>query len=477
MTTQAATKRPSQVQQIQALKSQLNTMAFVQSTLISRLKMFSQVGMQYDDNRDIYKALGYKRSIAFEDYKDRYLRQDIAKAVIDRPVKATWRGGIVLLESKDDKETPFEKAWKDLYKKFKLRSKFVRADKLSSVGYYGILLLGLSDVKNSTTDFKKPVSGKPKLLYIKPLSEGSATISKWETNPQNERYGLPLIYDITIQAPGEIANSQISVHHSRVIHIVPELLESETEGVPVLQAVFNRLFDLEKLVGAGAEMFWRGARPGYMGEVDPDAEIPAGFLDTLQDQFDEFEHNLRRFFVGEGLKDIKSLAQQIATNPEKYFDIQIQVISAVTGIPKRILVGSERGELASTQDDNAWRELIQDRRDDHAEPNIIVPFVDKCIELQILPKPSTGEYNVQWVDLWSPSEKEKAETGKIRAEALRNYASEPLSTEIVPPNSFRRGFLGMSDEEIELIEEEQKQAIKDETDDFSQGDDDGEEET
>jgi hypothetical protein len=470
MTTKAKQPQPKQVQ---ALQSKLQAMAFVQSTLLSRLKMFSQVGLQYGGDRDIYEALGYKRNIAFEDYKDHYLRQDIAKAIIDRPVKATWRGGITLLEAGDDKETPLEKAWKDLYKEFGLRSKFVRADKLSSIGCYGILLLGLDDVRNSSTDFKKPVeTGKRKLLYIKPLSEGSATINTWETNPQNKRYGQPLIYDVTIQAPGEIANSQIQVHHSRAIHIVPELLESETEGVPVLQAVMNRLFDLEKLVGAGAEMFWRGARPGYMGKVDPEAELPEGFLDTLQDQFDEFEHNLRRFFVGSGLQDIKALAQQIATNPEKYVDIQIQMISAVTGIPKRVLVGSERGELSSTQDDNAWKELIQDRRDDHAEPNIVNPFVDKMIELGILPKPSTGEYATQWTDLWSASDKEKAENGKIRSETLANFANSPLAAEIVPPNAFRRNFLGMTDEEIELIEEEQKQFVIDETDDFDQGDDD-----
>lgn len=449
-------KKPNSLQAL--TKPQLIALT---STLVSRANLASRLGWQYGGDRKIYEALGYPIDIPFIDYLARYARQDIARAIISRPVKATWRGGVTLLEADDDQETPLEKAWKELYKQLKLQSKFARLDRLTGIGHYGVLLLGLDDVKSSQ-DFKNPVTPRNrKLLYVKPLSEKSAEINYWEKNTNNERYGLPTIYNITITNPGNDASSQIQVHHSRVIHVAGELLESETEGTPRLEAVFNRLMDLEKMVGGSAEMFWRGARPGYQGIVDKEY----GEVNTtgLQDQFDEFEHNLRRFFVNAGI-EYKALEQQIA-DPSKHVDVQMSMISAVTGIPKRILMGSERGELASSQDEKAWKELIQDRRDEFAEPSIIRPLTDKLILYGILP-PAKEDYSVRWSDLWAPSEKEKAEVGKLRAEALAAYGRDPMSQDVVPPEAFVKDFLGLNDDQVELIGEMKKKAVTEEIEDF-----------
>ena len=78
-------------------------------------------------------------------------------------------------------------------------SRFRRLDRLAGLGYHGVLLLGLDDVQTST-DFKHEVIKRParKLLYVKPLSESSAKISTWETNVNSERYGYPVLYDVTI---------------------------------------------------------------------------------------------------------------------------------------------------------------------------------------------------------------------------------------------------------------------------------------
>jgi hypothetical protein len=128
----------------------------------------------------------------------------------------------------------------------------------------------------------------------------------------------------------------ITVHYSRVVHIVDDIVESEIEGSPRLEAVFNRLMDLEKLVGGDAEMFWRGARPGYSGVAGKDYQVTDATMTDLKDQVDEFEHNLRRILISEGI-DLKALAQQIA-DPATHVDVQIQMIAAATGIPKRVLV-------------------------------------------------------------------------------------------------------------------------------------------
>jgi hypothetical protein len=417
--------------------------------VVARANLASRLGQQYGGDRDVYQALGYKLILDYDDYFARYSRQDIAKAVIDRPVKATWQGQLELIESEDAQKTPFEQSWYDLNKKLKLRSLLARVDRLTGIGRYGVLLLGLNDV-GSNEDFMKPVkdSGVKKLLYVKPFGESGAKISTYESNPNNQRYGMPLIYDVQVADVASGSSSLIKVHHSRMIHILEDHLESEVLGIPKLEAVFNRLFDLEKLVGGDAEMFWRGARPGYQGMIDKDYSMTQTTKDDLKDQIDEYENGLRRILINEGI-DLKALAQQIA-DPSGHVDIQLTMISAVTGIPKRILSGSERGELASTQDTGEWKTYVQSRREDHAEPHIIEPFVGRLIELGILPKPESGKYTVDWLDLFSISEKERVAIGQQRAEAIRSYTTNPMAEGLVPPSLFLEKCLGFSQAEIDL---------------------------
>ena len=59
------------------------------SILMERAKYASQLGLQYGGDRKIYEALGYPKYINYADYMAKYSRQDMATAIIDRPVNAT----------------------------------------------------------------------------------------------------------------------------------------------------------------------------------------------------------------------------------------------------------------------------------------------------------------------------------------------------------------------------------------------------
>lgn len=438
---------PSKMTTNEVLGSRLQTL----TTTMNRALLASKMGMQYGTDRDVYEALGYSKDLTYTDYVARYARQDIAKAIINRPIGKTWSGPLVISEAGDDQDTALEKAWVTLLadRTLQVKNRLVRLDKLSSLGEYGIMLLGLSDV-TTPEEFATVVEGTPKLVYLKPYGQGSAPIAEYETDTSSPRYGLPKFYNLMF-ANANGSEQQTKVHFSRILHVADDLLESEILGTPVLESVYNRLYDLEKLVGGSAEMFWRGARPGYSATTQPDFQSTTQTELDLQDQLDEFEHKMRRFLIMDGV-DIKALDQQIS-DPKNHVDIQIQMISAETGIPKRILMGSERGELSSSQDEDAWLGMIEERRESKAGELIIRPFVDRLIELKILPQPSTGEWYVEWKDLFAKGEKEKAEVGKIRATALKEYTANPNAEEIMPPEAFYEFFLGFSDENIEKIKQ------------------------
>jgi len=419
----------------------------VYSELIGRMMLASKLGVQYEGKRNLYKALGYKTDLKFDDYNARYLRQEIAKAVIDRPVKATWQGPVELVETNEPEDTEFETAWKKLSRTMGLKSLFVRVDKLTGIGRYGVLLLGMNDVKDNA-GWAVPLTTGSKLVYLKPFSEQTAKIDKFDEDPKSERYGKPLFYNVEVMDMASQRSSAVKIHFSRVLHIIDDNLESEIYGTPRMEAIFNRLQDIEKIAGGDAEMFWRNARPGFKSKTDPDYVMTPEMEEDLLNQLDEYENDVRRFLALEGV-DVDSLTQTMA-DPSNHMDTQLKLISSQTGIPLRILSGSERGELSSDQDRGEWLTYVQGRREEHAEPRILRPVVDKFIELGILPTPKK-DYSVKWQDLFSISEKARVEIGKSRANALREYMTNPAAMEIIPPTVFMMKFLGFSSDEVELV--------------------------
>lgn len=419
------------------------------SELMGRMMLASKLGVEYEGKRNLYKALGYKTQLTFDDYYARYVRQDIAKAVIDRPVKATWQGPLELVETNEPEDTEFEAAWKKLNREMGLKTLFARVDKLTGIGRYGVLLLGMDDVKNND-DFQKPlvIGSSAKLLYLKPFGEKTALIDSFEDDPKNIRYGKPKFYKVDTIDVVSKRSSSVKIHYTRVLHIIDDNLESEIYGTPRLEPIFNRLQDIEKIAGGDAEMFWRNARPGFKSKTDPDYEMTKEMEEDLLEQLDEYENDMRRFLALEGV-DVDSLTQQMS-DPANHMDTQLKLVSSAMGIPLRILSGSERGELSSSEDRGEWLSYVDARREEHAEPRIVRPVVDKFIELGILPTPEE-DYSVKWQDLFSVSEKARVEIGKSRANALREYMTNPAAMEVIPPTVFMMKFLGFTSDEVELV--------------------------
>lgn len=426
-------------------KQELNAMT---SIITSRMALATRMGVSYQGERNLFTALGYPEDILYSDYLGKFKRSDIAKAVINRPINATWRGEVSIFDSgdKSNKESSLWKQWDELYREVGLKGKLIRADKMATLGRYGVLFLGFSDAKVAATDLQMEPAGKVTLKYATPYDETSCMIHSYETEPSNERFGLPLLYQINIKRD-ETTSSSVLVHHSRIIHITGETYDSDVFGIPYLEAIYNRLMDIEKLVGGSAEMYWRGARPGYAGKVDEKYEIDQTTKQAIQDQIEEYEHDLRRILINEGV-DLTPLAQQIA-DPERHVDVQISMISAVTGIPKRILTGSEIGELASSQDRSSWFDLIEGRREEYAQLQIIVPLVERLMKYKVLPE--VNDFTVEWESLYTANDAEKAELGNKRMEILAKYAGNPVAEALFSDEMFLRYMLMMDDAQIEEI--------------------------
>lgn len=417
----------------------------------------ANIGVTHNGARDLYTILGYKRQLVFDDYLWRYERQDIATRVVTAFASAVWSMKPQVFDSDSSEiDTPFEKAYKDLVVDKKVYHYLARGDKLSGIGRFGIIVLGFADNQNSAM----PLIKKPgmKLIYMRPFHEGSVKIKRYDSNITSPRYGLPEVYKVKT-AINEIANTNVSeatiitdsiqdeieVHWTRVIHLLPELgSENDIYAEPRLKNVYNRLQDIETVAGGGAEMFWRGAFQGLAFKNDEGATMNDANKLALTTEIDNYVNNMQRYLKLQNM-DVKTIETQVA-DPKNHFDLQMSLISAARGIPKRILLGSERGELASNQDESNWLARVDERRVDHAELLILRPFIDRMIEYGILPTPQRS-YNVEWPDLYSASGIDQAKIAEADMRALNDYM-QLQGDQVIPVEVFLEKELGYSPRDI-----------------------------
>lgn len=431
----------------------------------------------FDPRRNIAHECGYPQSnseITAQLLQDLYDMEAIPARVCEVWPKESWQVQPEVYELEDpDTITPFELAWDALgrglqgepsYYKDEAGSAIweylLRADILSGIGSYGVIYLGLDDLEKGSDALSKPAVPSPnrKLLFMRCFPESMASISRLETNVNSPRHGQPIEYSLTFNDPREqhgIAASTIStanVHWSRILHVADTghtAGASEVFAVPRMRPVLRRLLDLQKEYSADGEGYWKNAfaqlffetHPQLGGDVDVDRNV-------LRDMMEEMQNGLQRWGALMGMS-AKTLPPQIA-DPTSHVNIQIEAICIKLGIPKRVFMGSERGELASSQDDQAWNDRLRARQRYYITPRIIAPFVGRLIRLGVLPKPT--EVHIDWPDLTSQTKQEKATVAATLIGALTTYI-QGGGEQMVAPIDLLTRFLGFTDDEaIAMLE-------------------------
>jgi len=455
--------RDGQYRELLSLVTKMSRMAsssiWPTALLRTRADIMAKEGTSYGGDRRLYEIFGWPVAPSYDDYIHQYRRGGIAKRIVNAYPQATWRSQPVVAEDRTNKEdTAFELAWKSLVEKRRVFHYLERVDRLARIGEYAVLFLGFNDGA-AWDEMKDPVGalqGKEpweRLLYLYPFGESKVQVQEWETDPRDERYGQPKLYQLEFSMPmlgnHALPTTTVIVHWSRMLHVAEDVLEEDLEGEPCLKAVLNDILDLRKTLGAASEAFFQQWPPGMTITSDKDTTI-----DTTEftgsgagkDMIEDFIHGFKRYLVLQGLQ-IDKIAPTMG-DPRPIVESLLEMIAGTTGIPKRILVGSERGELASEQDETNWNKRIEERQQNWAEPFLLRPFIDRIIAKGVLAPPAKGEYTVEWQEARALSEQVLAEISEKKASALSKY-TQGGSDSVMPPEVFLREVMGESQETVE----------------------------
>ena len=406
---------------------------------------------------DIDYECRYPTSITINDYKRMFDREGIAARVVSIYPEECWSLPPTIFETESTDVTDFEKAWADLQRERRVYQYLQRADVISGIGEFGLLLLGIDDgltldkpVVGLNSKGEKEGKSQYKLLYLKPFDQSGVTIDTKEKDLASPRYGLPLLYTIKLEDPAKTSASRdIKVHWTRVLHLADGRLSSDTLGTPRMKNVYNRLLDVRKITAGSGEMFWRGGYPGMNFEIDPEvaSQWDTAAKDSFKEEIKDYADGMQRYLALAGVK-AHSMAPQIA-DPRGHIETQVGQIALALGVPLRVFMGSEEGKLASGQDAKAWHKRVAKRRVEYVMPMIIRLFIDRMIIFGILPQPAL--YNAKWPDLEAPSDLDKAKVALTVTEAFAKYVAGEVDT-LMGPKEYLMEVHGLTEEQAKMVE-------------------------
>lgn len=361
-----ADKPESKVTQI------INTSSRRFNSFISRVG--GLLGVSHDGKRNSYNIYGYPDDLSsdqgFRVMFQQARREGVSNRITHGVAKTCWRDGFELLSDPKDPASAQIVDVLETLEQGGLVSKLEAADILNRIGRFSVLLIGIPD----GLPLNKPLGNAPSSqldeIYFKPFAYDGIIIHKWDTDELSPRFGLPEEYSVsrgnnTQHLDKDTAGNQsLKVHWSRIVHLNENGLVSDVEGMGALEPVFNRILDLDKTVGGSAEAYFRNARGKIAYEIDPQFAATLlnkeGGKDEFNEAAEEFTNQWKDHTIAIGAK-VKTLPTA-HESPLDTVKVIMWCISGYTGIPIRILTGEGAGQLAGSEDQMAYNQLIRDRQ-------------------------------------------------------------------------------------------------------------------
>lgn len=443
-----------------------NFLAFSPRTWGGGLNLIDQ-----DGKRDLDREFKYPVVLNMQVYRQLYSRNAIARKIVRVYPDECAAIKPDIYETEKDIITPWERRFSFVRQKHRLDHMIHRIDVQSGLDSYGGLLIRTNDGRSLrqapagvNPDGTKGIRRSPKpreIVFIRALAADHCKVAKVEKDDRNPRFGLPTEYEVDLDAiepqsglkvsditgdfdDDEAIGNKVRVHWSRIVHVPSDgLEESEWYGTPRLMPVANLIWDLRKVLGSAAEMWFRGAFMGLSFETTQGAnEFYDVDMEGLKEEIDAFQNGFQRFLRLVNMT-AKPLAPQIE-DPSSHVKQLLNIIAAATGVPLPILLGSEVGKADGGQNMASWNRRLILRNYNHVEPYIWRPVIDRLVLLDVLPETRTPVF-VTWRDLHTQTEKDRADVALKLTQALLQYVSSGAYL-VITPRQFFTNWLKFTDD-------------------------------
>lgn len=400
-------------------------------------------GYHYADSlHAIWLDYGYPETLTFFHFWNMYRRSGIARNVVELPVDIGWIDNPEI-EASSKMLAELEALDKRIY----LWKRIKGLDARQRVGRYAGLFMRVRDGLSPEKPIEKKLPGEGALMQVIPLFEGQLKVLETDQDIKSETYGLPIMYQYFSSGTGgrdERSATSVNIHPSRLIMAAEGADDGNIYGTPALEAPFNSLMDLQKIIGGGAEGFYKNAAQSVVFGLKDMAGMKGNeaLLEAFTENYDDFSQNRhRRAMIAPGM-DPTLLAGSLAS-PKDHFTIALNDVAAASGIPATVLIGQQTGRLASTEDGKSMLSRGNSRRKNF-QTELVTSVIEWLMKYGVLP---ASDFEVEWSDLLASSDEDKLKLAGSMSDI--NYKQYQAGGELIFVGSEIRDAAGY--EEIEQI--------------------------
>jgi hypothetical protein len=398
----------------------------------------NQLRKTHGGRRNMFHVLGYDQSPDFGDFWARYQRQDVANRIINLPVDATWGGGALEVEGFPE--------WDALEKRLRITARLTELDRLAGIGEYAVMLIGLKGEQNSIQGdgLEQPVESVESLediTFLRQYSRDKVEIHSSIQDESDPRFGMPEFYEIEVTTDfsnsSTIASSPVKtrkVHWSRVLHVTSSSMLNDVVGIPRLMPILDRLHDIDKVVGGGSEAYWQSADRLFHWNAQGRVGGSSADRAAQRAEMDEVIHGIATRLLTTSNGELTTVEGR-DVDPSGLAEVLMTLIASGAGIPKRILFGSERGQLASIQDRDNWADTVANRRTTYAGPCILDNWLERLHMWGVGPDPDA--ITPLWPDIQVQGSQERAETLEMRLKAIQAAEQAAATGQVVSIDELR----------------------------------------
>lgn len=446
--------------------------------------------------------------------KEMFDRSPFAEMVCSILPEMCWEHPPEVYETEDEEVvTSFEDSWRVLPRGMRGKSWYRKEqgnpvfnhlkdlDIKAGIGQFGILILGFSDVDGQSVRLSDPIAGvdryedsvdpvfnyvfneqtgayekekvkvadgsdpedpdkivdeslefvpKVNLLWMRAFPQSQVRVDAYDMNESSPRYTQPIRYTVRFTEDNKYYEGTATdrtdhvVHWTRVIHL-------DSEGtVSRMQQVWNELLNLRKIYSGSGEGYWQACSPGLSFETHPQMGGDVVVNEQrVKNQYEKFITGLQRVLITVGMA-VKPIAPTMV-DPSPYKEINIEALCVKLRMPKRIVMGSERGELASSQDVDQRNKRITNRHTTYLTPMVMIPFIDRLIAVGCLAPPDEEEgYCIEWPKLNVITPLERAQIANMDMDTISKFIQSNAQF-ILPTKKLYTTFLDKTDDEAEDI--------------------------
>jgi len=293
----------------------------------------------YDASSTLFKA-----DITDEELLETFRRNPIAKVIVNDVAEDTFEKGFKIhctekdIEDTEEIDEELTIAFVDYFTK-NIKLPTLLAYKLARLYGYSMMLIGFDDGRS----LDKPVKPRAKPIFYQGIDKTWVQDIVYKTNPEGD-YIMPIRIESYKMRTDFVASE--TIHPDRILHFENPSIDMLKTGESALLPCYDDLTVIKHVTWGAGQTMWRSGN--QMVSVIGPPRASQAQLDSIDSAMTDINAQSAMTFPYGTVFEAHSPS---GLNPAPYARIPLDNIAAATRIPLSILIGAQKGALASSLTD------------------------------------------------------------------------------------------------------------------------------